>query len=142
MPLEQVEAAVAWQWQQETFLAALTAELRAHLTEELRTANTAAAHEQRSRSSRRSVISCSTRSTTSVQDAGRPEVAAASRRAHLFTLAHTVDADLGRRGTGLWHVPSRAAHHHVYELAPVHGVVGRLAAFDIPETPPRGISIR
>lgn len=70
--------------------------------------------------------------------ARRPEVAAASRRAQLLTLTRTVDADLGRRGTELWHVLSRAAHHHAYELAPtaaelrewhgeVRGVVGGLA---------------
>lgn len=41
-----------------------------------------------------------------------------SRRAQLLTLSRTVDADLGRRGTALWHALSRAAHHHAYELAP------------------------
>lgn len=41
-----------------------------------------------------------------------------SRRAQLLTLSRTVDADLGRRGTELWHALSRAAHHHAYELAP------------------------
>lgn len=63
--------------------------------------------------------------------AHRPEVATASRRAQLLVLTRTVDADLGRRGTELWHVLSRAAHHHAYELAPTaaelrewHGEVG------------------
>jgi hypothetical protein len=41
-----------------------------------------------------------------------------SRRAQLLALSRTVDADLGRRGTDLWHALSRAAHHHAYELAP------------------------
>jgi len=50
--------------------------------------------------------------------AHRPEVTSASRRAQLLTLTRTVDADLGLRGTELWHVLSRAAHHHAYELAP------------------------
>ncbi len=50
--------------------------------------------------------------------AHRPDVGSASRRAQLMTLTRTVDARLGRRGTELWHVLSRAAHHHAYELAP------------------------
>lgn len=41
-----------------------------------------------------------------------------SRRAQLLALSRIVDADLGRRGTELWHALSRAAHHHAYELAP------------------------
>jgi hypothetical protein len=49
----------------------------------------------------------------------RPEIRkVSSRRAQLLVLSRTVDADLGRRGTELWHVLSRAAHHHAYELAP------------------------
>jgi hypothetical protein len=44
--------------------------------------------------------------------------AVTSRRAQLLALSRTVDADLGRRGTELWHALSRAAHHHAYELAP------------------------
>lgn len=75
--------------------------------------------------------------------ASRPEMAEVSRRAQLLTLTRTVDADLGRRGTELWHVLSRAAHHHAYELAPtaaelrewhgeVHGVVRGLSALQDP----------
>ncbi|MDT7618358.1 MAG: hypothetical protein QOF00_5805 [Pseudonocardiales bacterium] len=48
----------------------------------------------------------------------RPEVGTASRRAQLLALTRTVDPELGRRGTELWHQLSRAAHHHAYELAP------------------------
>jgi hypothetical protein len=48
----------------------------------------------------------------------RPEIGKASRRAQLLLLSRTVDPDLGRRGTELWHVLSRAAHHHAYELSP------------------------
>ncbi len=81
--------------------------------------------------------------------ARRPEVAEASRRAQLLTLTRTVDADLGRRGTELWHVLSRAAHHHAYELAPtatelrewhgeVGGVVGGLADLRGAPLPHRG----
>lgn len=81
--------------------------------------------------------------------ARRPEVADASRRAQLLTLTRTVDADLGRRGTELWHVLSRAAHHHAYELAPtatelrgwhadVGGVVGGLAELRGDPLPDRG----
>ena len=51
-------------------------------------------------------------------DAHRAEVRAAPRRAQLLTLTRTVDADLGRQATALWHQLSRAAHHHAYELAP------------------------
>jgi hypothetical protein len=65
----------------------------------------------------------------------RPEVAAVSRRAQLLTLTRTVDAELGRQGTELWHALSRAAHHHAYELAPTaselrewHSTVTRLVA--------------
>jgi hypothetical protein len=47
-----------------------------------------------------------------------PEIRNVSRRAQLLTLSRTVDPDLGRLGTELWHVLSRAAHHHPYELAP------------------------
>lgn len=50
--------------------------------------------------------------------AHRAEMCEVSRRAQLLTLTRTVDADLGRRGTELWHQLSRAAHHHAYELAP------------------------
>lgn len=50
--------------------------------------------------------------------ARRPEVGQASRRAQLLTLTRTVDTELGRQGTELWHQLSRAAHHHAYELAP------------------------
>ena len=52
LPLEQVEAAVIAQWQQETFPVALTAQLREHLTDELRSASSAAAQEQRRLSER------------------------------------------------------------------------------------------
>ncbi len=48
----------------------------------------------------------------------RPEVVDVSRRAQLLALTRTVDADLGRRCTQLWHALSRAAHHHAYELSP------------------------
>lgn len=79
--------------------------------------------------------------------AHRPEVAAASRRAQFLTLTRTVDADLGRRGTELWHALSRAAHHHAYELAPtatelrewhrdVRVVVGGLARIQNPRSAP------
>lgn len=47
-----------------------------------------------------------------------PRVGRVSRRAQLLTLTRTIDSDLGRRGTELWHALSRAAHHHAYELAP------------------------
>ena len=48
----------------------------------------------------------------------RPDVGRANRRAQLLTMARTVDPDLGRHATELWHQLSRAAHHHAYELAP------------------------
>jgi hypothetical protein len=48
-----------------------------------------------------------------------PAIAAVrSRRAQLLTLSRTIDPDLGRRATELWHTLSRAAHHHAYELSP------------------------
>lgn len=50
--------------------------------------------------------------------AREPGLRDASRRAQLLTLTRTVDVDLGRRGTELWHALSRAAHHHADELAP------------------------
>jgi hypothetical protein len=43
---------------------------------------------------------------------------AVPRRAQLLALTRTVDADIGHRGTELWHTLSRAAHHHAYELSP------------------------
>lgn len=50
--------------------------------------------------------------------AHRPAITAANRRAQLIALTRTVDPDLGRQATELWHALSRAAHHHAYELAP------------------------
>lgn len=55
----------------------------------------------------------------------RPEIAEASRRAQLLVLRHTVDAEIGRQATELWHTLSRAAHHHAYELAPTVGELRR-----------------
>lgn len=50
--------------------------------------------------------------------ARRAEVATANRRAQLLALTRCVDGQVGRQATELWHVLSRAAHHHAYELAP------------------------
>lgn len=47
-----------------------------------------------------------------------PEVGTARRRSQLIVLTCTVNADVGRRCSYLWHTLSNAAHHHAYELAP------------------------
>lgn len=48
----------------------------------------------------------------------QPELASATMRAQLLVLPKYLDAEDAWRVSELWHILSRVAHHHAYELTP------------------------
>ena len=61
-----------------------------------------------------------------------PAVKAAVPHAQLLVLPRYLDRESAWRVSELWHVLSRVAHHHAYELTP-GGIVSRFGLFAAPE---------